>query len=167
MSMFYKLFFSHEWLLRDIFLKRFRAIYWIPILFFIGCLVALSQPLRNPTITSDGVYYAYLVALLFLFYFLYPLFYVRKYGIFILIGTLVSFTISLLRFFLFTIGLLIIEFPIHSILIKIRVSSINNLKASANILLFIGFLYFIYLLLSFLYLHRKNMKEIPPNLNKN
>lgn len=152
----YKIFFSHDLLINDIIDRKFRAIYILPIFFSMIFIFALWQPFTGSEVTDRGFIFLAVLAVIFVVYVLYSLWFSNR-DVFLLLFSCIAFSISLVRFLLFSLILIVIEYPIHISLIKLQVLNANSLENPAYVLLPIVTIYLYYILLSFLYQHNNRV----------
>lgn len=111
MSIINKLF-SHDWFISDIQQKRFRLFYGISILFFISYTVYLFLPFDVAEIEGYGLPIIEVLHGIFGLYLIYSVLSFKKTGWFIFVGSLVSMSVSTLRFFLMSLLINVVEFLI-------------------------------------------------------
>lgn len=157
MNKLYNLFFSHDFLILDIQQKRFRTFYGIAILFFVCFTIFTFQPIGEvDVLDSSSPLYMTILDTLLVVTLIYSFFVFKKSGWFIFVGSLISISISTIRFFSVMLLIHLIEFIFHVLLIKIGFLSSKTLNSALDHIEFISFVYYYFILLSFLYFHYKS-----------
>lgn len=157
----YKFFFSHSFLISDIKQKRFRVFYGIAILFFICSTIYTFQPSPEIEVLESSLWYMPILDSIIAINLIYSIFVLKKSGWYIFVGTLISVSLGLIRFLLVMSALHLVEFIFHLSLIKMGLLSSKTINSAVGTITFISFVYYYFILMSFLIAHYKSENVKP------
>lgn len=167
MIKFQNLLFSHKQIISDISQKTFRFWYGVAILFFVAYTIHSFMPVVQSDQLDTSLPYMETLDLILLTYLLYSLLFLKKIGWYIFVGSLISISVSTVRFVLLMLFLHVVEFVFHVILIKLAIVSSKTLNSTVDHIEFISFGYYYFILVSFLFAHYKSEFGKAVYLDKN